>query len=86
MRCASGIGTWAAKFIQAPPIPSNVSLGVEPLTFGNTHLDHVIAALSTVLKPTRYSVYHPLIIYYYAQMFSLYKQIMLCSFSHDLVA
>ncbi|WAR26073.1 EPG5-like protein [Mya arenaria] len=54
MRCPSGIGTWASMYIQAPPIPSNTDPQEGPLMFGNTQLDHMIAALSTVLIPTSY--------------------------------
>lgn len=52
MRCPSGIGTWAAHFVQTPPIPTNEDFS--PLMFGNAHLDHAITCLSTALIPTSY--------------------------------
>lgn len=51
MRCPAGVGSWAARLVQIPSIPSNEEFS--PLVFGNPCLDHVITAFSTVLIPTR---------------------------------
>ncbi|KAJ8984461.1 hypothetical protein NQ317_012527 [Molorchus minor] len=46
LRCASGVGSWAACFIQAP---LDINLKVSP--FGSYQVNHVLVILATILMP-----------------------------------
>ncbi|XP_066999967.2 ectopic P granules protein 5 homolog [Anabrus simplex] len=55
LRCPAGVGTWAASFVQAPPpviVPANREQ-FELSPFATPHLDHMVAALATILLPIR---------------------------------
>nr|CAD7586275.1 unnamed protein product [Timema genevievae] len=50
LRCPSGVGTWATSYVQIPPLPLiSTQYGTSP--FASPHLEHMVAALATILLP-----------------------------------